>query len=98
MKNYSLWLALLVAVVLPALIIVLLYARESPSIEDGFGWIRGFAILVLLISGGHVFALGLPAFLLLKSYNAIRWWSVILAGFILGCVPVDVLTWPLSSS
>jgi hypothetical protein len=72
MKNHGrFWLALLVAVVLPTPIVVLRYAWGSLSIDDGYGWIRtrGFGILALLISGGHVLVLGLPAFLVLKSFK-----------------------------
>lgn len=49
----------------------------------------------LTVSGAYVVALGIPTYLLLRKLNAIRWWSTIGAGFVLGAVPVAILTWPL---
>jgi hypothetical protein len=94
------WLALLAAAVLPALLVVALYARGSLSMGDGYGWIRtrNFAVLVLLVSSGHVLVLGIPAFLALKHLKLIRWWSSIVVGFLLGSVPAGIFTWPLRSS
>jgi hypothetical protein len=94
------WLALLAVTVLPALIVIALYDRGSQTMGDGYGWIRtrNFAILALLVSGGHVLVLGLPAFLSLKHLKMIRWWSSIVAGVLLGGGPAEIFTWPMRSS
>jgi len=36
-----------------------------------------------------------PAYYLLLKLRAIRWWSTILVGFVLGAIPMAVFTWPL---
>jgi hypothetical protein len=49
----------------------------------------------LVIAAGHVLVLGLPGFLALRKLNAIRWWSTVGTGFLLGCIPIAVWAWPL---
>lgn len=51
--------------------------------------------MCLLIAGGHVLFLGFPTFLVLRKLKAIRWWSSIATGFLLGCIPVAIWAWPL---
>lgn len=67
---------------------------------DPFIWVRtrGFFLITFFISSCYVVLLGAPAYLVLRHFNLIRWWSALLAGFILGAVPVAVFTWPLNYS
>jgi hypothetical protein len=44
--------------------------------------------LAFLIAAGHVFLLGIPAYLALRRLNRIAWPSVLLGGFLLGCIPM----------
>ena len=64
---------------------------------DPYIWVRtrGFLLLCLAISAGHVIVLGIPAYLVLRWRGALRWWSALLSGFVLGAIPVGVLSWPL---
>jgi hypothetical protein len=55
--------------------------------------IGGFAALV--VSFIHAILLGLPAVSLLRKLDKMRWWSVTLVGFIVGCVPTTLIMWPL---
>jgi len=89
--------AFIAAALLPALAIVVPYAYGSLSMGDGYGWARtrNFGAMALAVSAGHVVLLGIPTFALLKWKNAIRWWSSALAGFVLGCLPVGIWSWPL---
>ncbi|MGN6229474.1 MAG: hypothetical protein ACTHNM_18760 [Dyella sp.] len=68
--------------------------------DDPYIWIRTghFLILCALISAAFVLVLGIPAYLLLRWRKAVRWWSTIASGFVLGAVPVAVFSWPLRFS
>jgi hypothetical protein len=68
--------------------------------DDPYIWVRTghFLILCALISAAFVLVLGIPAYLLLRWRNAVRWWSTIASGFVLGAVPVAVCSWPLRFS
>jgi len=64
---------------------------------DGYGWVRtgNFGAMALAVSAGHVLILGVPTFIVLKWRDVIRWWSSALSGFVLGCLPVGIWSWPL---
>jgi hypothetical protein len=68
--------------------------------DDPYLWVRTghFLILCALISAAFVIALGIPAYLLLRWRKAVRWWSTIASGFILGAAPVAIFSWPLGYS
>jgi hypothetical protein len=54
--------------------------------------------MCLAVSAAYVVILGVPAYVLLRKLNAIRWWSTTAVGFILGAIPLAILTWPLRYS
>lgn len=64
--------------------------------DDPYIWVRtkNFTLICLTVAAGHVLVLGLPGFLILRTLNAIRWWSTVSVGFVLGCIPVAVWAWP----
>jgi len=68
--------------------------------NDPYIWVRtrNFLSLCALISAAYVLVFGIPAYLLLRWRNAVRWWSTIASGFVLGAAPVAVLSWPLGFS
>jgi hypothetical protein len=68
--------------------------------DDPYIWVRtgNFLSLCALVSAVYVIALGIPAYLVLRWRNAVRWWSSIASGFVLGAAPVAVLSWPLRFS
>jgi len=93
-------LAVLAAIVAPAGIMIALYLYgQFTTFEAGdpYIWIRtrNFSIICLLVSTLYVVVLGLPAYLLLRWRHAIRWWSTLIAGFVLAAVPLAILVWPL---
>lgn len=81
-------------------IIALVIAGIAPAVLPGlvFVGVTGQFIsflLPLVISFAHVFFLGIPAFFLGLYLRKIRWWSTIIASFIVGALPIAILTWPL---
>ena len=89
-----------VAILVPACLLSLWYLYGqflTFKPNDPYIWIRtrGFLVICLAIAATHVVALGLPAYLLLRWRKAVRWWSILLCGFILGALPIAVLSWPL---
>jgi hypothetical protein len=92
--------AFVAAVLAPTLALVALYLfGQFATFEsnDPYIWIRtrGFLAICLAISAAHVVVLGIPAYFLLRWRGLIRWWSALLAGFVLGSVPAGAITWPL---
>jgi hypothetical protein len=93
------FLAFLAAVVAPAVPILLPSAIGiviAGSYGDADVWVpfTHLLSLILMTSFLYVLVLGVPAFLLLRWRNAIRWWSVPSAGFVLACLPVAIDLWP----
>jgi hypothetical protein len=92
--------AFVAAILAPACALVLWYLYGQFAMfdsNDPYIWIRtrGFLVICLAISGAHVVALGIPAYLLLRCRRVLRWWSVLLSGFVLGAIPAAVFSWPL---
>jgi len=93
-------LSFLAAITAPAVLMVAWYLYgqfEMFEPDDPYIWVRTskFMFMSTAISASYVLILGVPAFLLLRWLNAIRWWSTLGAGFVLGAVPVAIFTWPL---
>lgn len=98
MKNvYKYSLAFLAACVVPALCIVIPYGIDTLKLNDGYGWLRiqNFGLTALFISSCHVILLGVPLLMFMNVKKMVFWWSSILAGFVLGCIPMAFWTWPL---
>jgi hypothetical protein len=47
-------------------------------------------VVTYLVAGAHVLVLGLPAFLLGQRLHAIRWWTCIVVGFVIGGLPIAI--------
>jgi hypothetical protein len=93
-------LAFLSAIALPTLIITAWYLYgqfQTFASDDPYIWVRtrSFLWITFVISSGFVLILGVPAYFLLRRISAVRWWSVLIAGFTLGAIPMAILTWPL---
>lgn len=93
-------LAFLSAITLPAILVTAWYLYgqfQTFEADDPYIWVRtrGFLGLTFFISGGFVLILGLPTYFLLRYFKVVRWWSTLIAGFILGAVPMAIFTWPL---
>ena len=93
-------LAFIAAIALPTLLMVLWYLYgqfQTFEADDPYIWVRTWSFLGLTatISACFVLLLGLPAYLLLRYFKKVRWWSTLLSGFFLGAIPVGIFTWPL---
>lgn len=96
-------LAFLTAILVPACLMTAWYlwgqfATFKP--DDPYIWVRTghFIILCTLISAAYVIVLGIPTYVVLRWRNVVRRWPTIASGFVLGIVPVAVLSWPLRFS
>lgn len=95
--------AFLAAILLPTCLMVAWYLYGQFAMfkpDDPYIWVRtkGFLSICFVISAAYVIVLGIPAYALLRWRNAVRWWSTIGAGFILGAIPFALYTWPLRYS
>ena len=93
-------LATLAAIVAPAAVMIALYLYGqfmTFEASDPYIWVRtrNFATLCLLVSALFVVVLGVPAYLLLRWRQAVRWWSALASGFVLAAIPIALLAWPL---
>lgn len=96
-------LSFLAAILLPAFLMTAWYLYGQFSFfeaDDPYIWVRtrGFMFMCLLVATAYVLLLGAPTFLLLRKLNAVRSWSTVGAGFILGAIPVAIWAWPLRYS
>jgi hypothetical protein len=68
--------------------------------DDPYIWVRTKSVLglFLAISSAHVVLLGGPAYALLRWCRAVRWWSILASGFVLGAAPFAIWSWPLQYS
>lgn len=91
------------AILVPTIALVLWYLYGQFAMFDSgdpYIWVRtrGFAAICLAISAAHVIVLGIPAYLVLRWRGSLRWWTALLSGFVLGAIPVGVVSWPLCYS
>jgi hypothetical protein len=81
------------AIVCAACIAVLI-----PSALVGGASQSASGFFAIVFSGMYVVLLGLPSFLILRRFKVLRWWSVCLAGFVCGTIPMAIISWPYSAS
>lgn len=53
--------------------------------------------LVFLLASLWVVLLGLPTFYILKRHGLVRWSTAMISGFLLGGVPMALMSWPYRS-
>lgn len=91
------FIAILVAAATPATLFTLpewsLPFTEWPE-EHLFKSAIGIWIIAFVIALAHAVILGLPAYFILKKKNLIGWWVSILAGFVIGSLPIGIFSWP----
>jgi hypothetical protein len=63
-----------------------------------YTWRSPYAWLVVVVAAAHVLVLGILAAVVLARFKAMTWWSCPAMAFLLGCLPVGILTWPLRHS
>lgn len=89
--------AFLMATIAPAMLITAYYLYGQFVIfepDDPYIWVRTkkFLFSRMIVSGGFVLLLGVPAYLILRRFNAITWWSTVGTGFLLAAVPAAIFT------
>ncbi|MBU3069011.1 hypothetical protein KOI40_04215 [Aestuariicella sp. G3-2] len=93
-------LAFISAIALPTMIMTLWYLYgqfQTFEADDPYIWVRtkGALNLFAIVSGGFVLLLGLPTYLLMRLFKKINFRSTLTAGFVLGAIPMAIITWPL---
>lgn len=101
--------SLLIGALISALVVTLLFSislartrAADPDAPSNLG-----AYLIYLLSSGAIvflfafvftsaatFILGLPLALVMVKFRLIRWWSSLLAGFLIGFIPALWVSWP----
>jgi hypothetical protein len=76
------------AVLIAALVPALYFGVPGLSFRAG--------LLAFVVASIWVVLLGLPTFLIFKHRGLVRWWSAAVAGFLLGAVPMALVSWPFS--
>ena len=98
---------MLVVQILRAGLSLTMASLTAPIVVTGLGVAAGNnldhnagAVLVVawLVSLAHLFALGVPGFLLLRRYRVLNGRTIALWGLLAGAVPVGVLTWPIGGN
>jgi hypothetical protein len=64
------------------------YTKTASDRVPLFG---GLFLFAYLVAGAHTLILGVPAFLLGKWFNAIRWWTCVPVAFLIGSLPMAIL-------
>ncbi len=88
-----------IATLAPALVIFafLLFLMLSAG-ERQFGAMAVIGLIATGVSLVHVVLLGIPSIYLLHKRNILRRWTALLAGFVAGCIPMGVWSWPIDYS
>lgn len=87
-----------VAITLYFLISLVLVTLAGVAVGTEYQVLVSVFVVALLISALHVLFLGLPAVWLLQKFDRLRLWSFVVAGFLTGCFPMAVWSWPADDS
>jgi hypothetical protein len=92
--------ALLGAAVVSTVLFTALTAVPALWMQPAHAWdsIAHLGLFAFAVSVAHVVILGAPVFAILGRMRWIRWWSATLVGFVLGCLPTAIWSWPLKAS
>lgn len=80
------------AVMYAVIILNSVFLTSTPW-SDKFGTIVFFGTIAFIVGCAHSLILGLPAFLVGLYFKAIRWWSTLLVGFVIGSAPYAISLW-----
>ena len=98
-KSCNLLLPAIAATLAPMIVTVSLSVALMLTAQQGNPkLIVLIALFSLVISLGHVLLLGLPAVYLLKKLGRFKAWSAGTAGFLAGCIPMGIWSWPVEYS
>jgi hypothetical protein len=92
--------ALLGAAVVSTVLFTALTAVPALWMQPAPAWVSivHLGLFAFAVTVAHVVILGAPVFAILGRMRWIRWWSATLVGFVLGCVPTAIWSWPLKGS
>ena len=78
----------------PAIIFSCLTVLKFPpkTVSEGIVILTLVFIHAYLAAFTHMFILGGPAFCLGQRFDAIRWWTCIIAGFVIGGLPLAIFS------
>ena len=77
---------LISAAVLPAAVVTIYF-----SVTGAGSSVTTMALVASLgIASLHVLLLGIPGVLFLRRIDCVRWWSLLLLGFVAGCIPFAI--------
>lgn len=105
MNIKSITVATLISIIVPTiaitvyfLAIVLLAVFSDSSNGAEYKILTITFIYGLLISSFHVIVLFLPIVRVLKKLNKLKIWSLVFSGFVAGCIPMSICSWPIDYS
>jgi hypothetical protein len=78
------------AAAVPAVVVWLFYyfLNSDGPVVDVIGFTAlGIAALLVLV-------FGVPGVIFLRWFGYVRWWSLLLLGFVAGCLPMAIWSWP----
>ena len=84
----------LIAPMIPAIALAVLTPVTGGLINTDLLSVIGLSLILYIFCMAAALFLGLPSFLFLRSYNAIRWWSAGGLGFCIGAVVEIVVRLP----
>ena len=85
--------AFLVTPAIPAILVVCFFVLKSSqgTTRIDIGTYTGLFFVAYLFAVAHELVLGLPAYFLGWRWHAIRWWTCLTIGFMIGYIPITIL-------
>ncbi len=75
---------------IPVMAVSFLFALFEGS-ADSFAAVAIFGLYSLVIAAVHMLVVGLPVYLLYRRWFTLTWWGAMLAGFLVGSLPGQLL-------
>ena len=98
MKFFKTLLAFLAAALAPAIIYTIIFYFNTPigsivSRSDALHESLQYGAIAFVVAFADLVVLGIPAFFLGMYLRAIRWWTTLLAAFVVGAAPCAIYIW-----
>ncbi|MEO6967666.1 MAG: hypothetical protein ABI132_04310 [Rhodanobacteraceae bacterium] len=87
-KTPTILLPALSACLLSTLVVTALEATSQSNAS--IGYVVLLVLFMAMWSALHIFSLGIPTFFILCKFHLVRWWSMGIAGFLVGCLPTGL--------
>jgi hypothetical protein len=91
-----LWLATIACIAVQPLLLAARYVPAWFASPQPLNWYLIVLVFqfVMLVATAAVLFLGIPTFLVLRRFDVTGWTPMTMAGFMLGALPVALLSWP----